>query len=122
MWCYLEEGYKNWEYCCIDKCDFNDEDYRWCHTGTSWDYCGEYKKNKPLKRTLFGLACSGKHGCGKHDYYNTKYYCKTDVQTPCGKTWDWCCEPGSKCAKGKCYIDDGQTEEMACWKNKNKGE
>ena len=91
-WCYVDfDG--SWEYCCTGNCGHNgDYDYIWCNSGSKWQYCGYYDLGDGLK-TVNAKDCLINYPCGKHGYYDNKYWCYTDPN----KNWDYCCAPGQRC-------------------------
>ncbi|XP_076864077.1 uncharacterized protein LOC143516413 [Brachyhypopomus gauderio] len=106
---------------CSDSCATYGNDYYWCNTQNSWDYC-----SPPLWRSITkkGLRCRTNHACAK---YGSRYYwCYTDEHN----NWDYCCRhddrystvDGKSCKElhpcgyhGKnylwCYTTDGSWAE-----------
>ncbi|PIK37704.1 hypothetical protein BSL78_25462 [Apostichopus japonicus] len=88
-WCYTDYS---WEYCCTDECGYKSYGYQWCQAGNTWEYCGRYYNGQGLSNVK-NVDCLPDHQCGKHAAYSYKYWCYTDSR----KNWDYCCIPGCPC-------------------------
>lgn len=38
MWCYTSHA-DDWDYCCINECNYRGYSDRWCTIGSTWHYC-----------------------------------------------------------------------------------
>ncbi|KAL3862886.1 hypothetical protein ACJMK2_008830 [Sinanodonta woodiana] len=100
-WCYVDD-FDHWEYCCSNTCDFHKESYKWCDSGSTWDYCSEISYNADN-----GQMCDPDHPCGEHYYpkdIHYRYLCYTDIKS---KAYASCCPPSyPNCNEEDDYDDD----------------
>ncbi|XP_052800769.1 uncharacterized protein LOC128231708 [Mya arenaria] len=92
-WCYTVNGKKKWDYCCTDACARRGENYYWCHSGSTWQYCGN-----PGTKTVHNMNCLPTSPCGLHLDVNSRtdyYWCYVDEYLHYGR----CCQPGFPCKK-----------------------
>ena len=66
---------------CVTSCEHTGEEYTWCKTGVSWDYCGLEGV------TTRGEDCIEECSKGGKDYW----WCRTDAKDD--TKWDYCSPP-----------------------------
>ncbi|KAK3591196.1 hypothetical protein CHS0354_003822 [Potamilus streckersoni] len=102
-WCFTDYS-DSWDYCCTGSCDFHQNSYVWCQTGTEWAYCGGNQTYDIQAR-----HCLATFPCGLHQEVpgndERHFWCYVDLRL----NWDYCCAPWNTCDKhgysyNWCYI------------------
>ncbi|KAJ1168920.1 hypothetical protein NDU88_000832 [Pleurodeles waltl] len=105
-WCWMDQ---KWEYCCTEKCEFNEEAKQYECQSSSYGKVPCSPQYSSV--TAAGAACRSDHPCGK--YGSTHYWCYIDY----GETWQYCCSPKYPCGssgQNLCAAADSGWKEIWC--------